>query len=311
MGGARASRFVGALCAAAAVVVGAFALSAGRAATAAPENPSVAAVHEGVASCAGSSCHSRQVDFGRERPPERTDHLAGPVQHRRRPQPRLQGPVRRPRAGHRPQAGPERGGRRTAVPGLPCRSGAGLAARREVPALRRRQLRVVPWRRAQLAGQPPRGGRHACRQRGAGHEAAGEPQGAGRRLPRLPLLGLEARPVRDASDHGRRPPARRLRTRPVLQPAAALGRRRRLCEAQGLRGRCEDLGGGPGHGAGTRADASTRNPAAARASSPSSTSSTATAATGRSRTIRRRARNGRRTPAVRSRRARRRSTTRT
>jgi hypothetical protein len=55
---------VGALCAAAAVVVGALALSVGRTATAAPESPSAAAVHEGVASCAGSTCHSRQVDSG-------------------------------------------------------------------------------------------------------------------------------------------------------------------------------------------------------------------------------------------------------
>ncbi|TAL38551.1 MAG: hypothetical protein EPN98_00060 [Phenylobacterium sp.] len=64
MGGARASGVVGALCATVAAVVAAFALSAGRTATAAPENPSMAAVHEGVASCAGSSCHSRQVDSG-------------------------------------------------------------------------------------------------------------------------------------------------------------------------------------------------------------------------------------------------------
>lgn len=64
MGGGRTSRVVGALCAAAAVVVGAFAFSAGPTATAAPEAQSAAAVHEGVASCAGSSCHSRQVDSG-------------------------------------------------------------------------------------------------------------------------------------------------------------------------------------------------------------------------------------------------------
>lgn len=64
MGGARASGVVGALCATVAAVVAAFALSAGRTATAATDNPSAAAVHEGVASCAGSSCHSRQVDSG-------------------------------------------------------------------------------------------------------------------------------------------------------------------------------------------------------------------------------------------------------
>ena len=62
MGGARASGVVGAVCATLAAVVAAFALSAGRTATAATE--SAAAVHEGVASCAGSSCHSRQVDSG-------------------------------------------------------------------------------------------------------------------------------------------------------------------------------------------------------------------------------------------------------
>lgn len=64
MRGARASRVVGALCAAVAVSVCAVVFGAGRAATAAPEDAAVRAVHEGVASCAGSTCHSRQVDSG-------------------------------------------------------------------------------------------------------------------------------------------------------------------------------------------------------------------------------------------------------
>jgi len=64
MGGARASRVIGALCVAVAAVGCALTLSAGRTATAAPDSPAVAAVHEGVASCAGSSCHSRQVESG-------------------------------------------------------------------------------------------------------------------------------------------------------------------------------------------------------------------------------------------------------
>lgn len=64
MGGARASRFVGALCVAVAAVVGAAVLVTGRTAIAATESPMSKGVHEGVASCAGSSCHSRQVDSG-------------------------------------------------------------------------------------------------------------------------------------------------------------------------------------------------------------------------------------------------------
>lgn len=63
MGEGRASRVVGALCAAAVVLIGGLAIGAGREATAAPET-AVRATHEGVASCAGSTCHSRQVDSG-------------------------------------------------------------------------------------------------------------------------------------------------------------------------------------------------------------------------------------------------------
>ncbi|WP_293898522.1 multiheme c-type cytochrome [Phenylobacterium sp.] len=47
-----------------AIAVSAFAVLAGRAAVAAPEPPAGHGVHEGVASCADSSCHSRQVDSG-------------------------------------------------------------------------------------------------------------------------------------------------------------------------------------------------------------------------------------------------------
>jgi hypothetical protein len=60
MGEGRASRVIGALCAAAVLAIGALAMGA---ATAAPET-SNRAVHEGVASCAGSTCHSRQVESG-------------------------------------------------------------------------------------------------------------------------------------------------------------------------------------------------------------------------------------------------------
>jgi hypothetical protein len=51
-----------ALCAAA--VVATTAVVAGHAARAATEAPAVRAVHEGVATCAGSACHSRQVESG-------------------------------------------------------------------------------------------------------------------------------------------------------------------------------------------------------------------------------------------------------
>lgn len=63
MGEGRASRVVGALCAAAVVLIGGLAIGSSREATAAPE-PAVRTTHEGVASCAGSTCHSRQVDSG-------------------------------------------------------------------------------------------------------------------------------------------------------------------------------------------------------------------------------------------------------
>src|SRR5687768_5222579 len=62
VGGGRAWGVVGARCAPAAAGVAAFVLSAGR--TGAAATDSAGAVHEGVASCAGSSCHSRQVDSG-------------------------------------------------------------------------------------------------------------------------------------------------------------------------------------------------------------------------------------------------------
>lgn len=62
MGAAR-SRLISALCVAAVAAVSLAGVMAGRAAVAAPE-PAARGVHEGVASCAGSSCHSRQVDSG-------------------------------------------------------------------------------------------------------------------------------------------------------------------------------------------------------------------------------------------------------
>ena len=64
MGEAGASRVVGALSVAFAILIAAAAIPYGRGATAAPEPASVRNVHEGVASCAGSTCHSRQVDSG-------------------------------------------------------------------------------------------------------------------------------------------------------------------------------------------------------------------------------------------------------
>ena len=64
MGAARASRVIGALCASLVIAVAGVAVLAGRAAMAAPEPAAARGVHEGVASCADSSCHSRQVDSG-------------------------------------------------------------------------------------------------------------------------------------------------------------------------------------------------------------------------------------------------------
>jgi len=64
MGGARASRTIGALCVATAVAACVIVFGMGRVATAAPEAAASRDVHEGVASCAGSTCHSRQVESG-------------------------------------------------------------------------------------------------------------------------------------------------------------------------------------------------------------------------------------------------------
>lgn len=64
MGAAQASRIVGALAVALTVVLGAVGAFAVRAANAAPDSVAARGVHEGVASCAGSTCHSRQVDSG-------------------------------------------------------------------------------------------------------------------------------------------------------------------------------------------------------------------------------------------------------
>ena len=64
MGEAGASRVFGALSVAFAILIAAAAIPFGRGATAAPEPVAARNVHEGVASCAGSTCHSRQVDSG-------------------------------------------------------------------------------------------------------------------------------------------------------------------------------------------------------------------------------------------------------
>lgn len=64
MGGAQASRIAGALAVAVTAFLGAVTVFAAVAASAAPESVSSRGVHEGVASCAGSTCHSRQVDSG-------------------------------------------------------------------------------------------------------------------------------------------------------------------------------------------------------------------------------------------------------
>lgn len=64
MGGAQTSRIAGALAVAVTVFLSAAAVFAAAAAGAAPESVSSRSVHEGVASCAGSTCHSRQVDSG-------------------------------------------------------------------------------------------------------------------------------------------------------------------------------------------------------------------------------------------------------
>ena len=63
MGAARGSRLIGALCVALATVACVATVLAGRVAMAAPE-PSDRGVHEGVASCAGSTCHGRQAPDG-------------------------------------------------------------------------------------------------------------------------------------------------------------------------------------------------------------------------------------------------------
>jgi hypothetical protein len=64
MGAARVSRVIGALCASVAIAACAVVVLAGHEAFAQPEPTNARGVHEGVASCADSSCHSRQVDSG-------------------------------------------------------------------------------------------------------------------------------------------------------------------------------------------------------------------------------------------------------
>lgn len=64
MGEAAASRVVGALSVALAILIAAAAMLYSRGATAASEPLGAQSTHEGVASCAGSTCHSRQVDSG-------------------------------------------------------------------------------------------------------------------------------------------------------------------------------------------------------------------------------------------------------
>ena len=64
MGAARSSRVAGGVALVAALLLCAVAVLGGRTATAAPEPQAGKGVHEGVASCAGSTCHSRQVDSG-------------------------------------------------------------------------------------------------------------------------------------------------------------------------------------------------------------------------------------------------------
>lgn len=63
MGGARTSRLIGLLCAVVAGIAASGALVS-RAMTAPGDSPRADGVHEGVASCAGSTCHSRTVSSG-------------------------------------------------------------------------------------------------------------------------------------------------------------------------------------------------------------------------------------------------------
>ena len=64
MGGTKASRIVGVLGVAAIIFASAAGVFGARSAWAAPESATTRNVHEGVASCGGSTCHSRQVDSG-------------------------------------------------------------------------------------------------------------------------------------------------------------------------------------------------------------------------------------------------------
>lgn len=64
MGASRPPRRGDALGIALAVVFGLMGLMAGGVAVAATESPTLKGLHEGVASCSGSTCHSRQVDTG-------------------------------------------------------------------------------------------------------------------------------------------------------------------------------------------------------------------------------------------------------
>ena len=132
-----------------------------------------------------------------------------------------------------------------ATPAAPGARGAAL------PGLRRGRLRELPRRRLGLAGEPLRRRRHPRRQR---RRAASSRSTIRAPAPAVCLDchfgSAEPRPVRQPPDHGRRPPAHRLRARPVHDAPAASRRGRRLCRsARAAPNSVATLGGRPGDGA--------------------------------------------------------------
>ena len=195
-------------------LVGLGALSPARAQNAAPPAGVVApagsrpGTFEGVASCAGSTCHGRIEGDGKV---VRQDELS-----------RWQEPSS-PGGAHsadRGLAGAGRGLCRARLSWLPCHPCS--LARRPLPDCRRGGLRGLPRCRLGVDCQPLYRGRQPCRQCRWRAGAAGERRYAGTGVPRLPCRVRPTGPFRQPPDDGRWASAPVVRVRPLLRDAAAL-----------------------------------------------------------------------------------------
>ena len=213
--------------------------------------PSVAgaqglARYEGVASCAGSTCHGRAEGNGEV---VRQDEIAtwqapsSPSGAHSRAYAVLDSPRGRQIAATLGLGKADFGRRMSRLPRHAGRSGP---ARSAVPDFRRGRLRGVPRPGFGLDRESLRDGWNSPGERRRGSGPARATASACARVPRLPFRQRGERPVRHASPDGGGASAHFVRARPVLGAAATSRCRCRLCGAQRAAEQRAAMGGGAG-----------------------------------------------------------------